>query len=488
MIDYETYCLIRDLARKGLTFSQIASETGRDQRTIRYWLDQPRYRRRSGGKRTSKLDPYKGLIAGWLERHPYTAVQILQRLRRDYGYTGGYTIVKEYVSHVRPGRNRAYLALAYEPGECIQVDWGSWGSIAVGSTRRRLSFLVMVCCYSRLLYLEFTPSEKLEQFLQCLRNGLEFFGGCTRGLLFDNLKTAILKHRPGESPRVHPRMLEMAAHYGFEVKAHPPRKAHQKGRVENAVGYVKKNLLGGLEIHTLESLNAAGAEWRDTIANVREHRETRKRPVDLFAEEKAHLLPLPPKPYDTAIVESVRASSQFRVSVDGNRYTVPCAYASKRLELWRYAERICFYRDGEQVARHPRCYDRGRTIEDPDHAKPLLEKRKRAGRQQKLQSFLDLTPKAEAYYRGLKERRVNAFPHVSKILALREIYGTEKVVRAIEEGLHLGAFSSEYLLNMLEQWQRPRAESAPLHLTRRQDLLELEIPERDLSEYESRHL
>src|SRR5207237_1707388 len=121
-----------------------------------------------------------------LERHPYTAKQLWQQLRQ-LGYAGGYTILKEFVRQVRPVRKPAYLMLEFAPGECAQVDWGNFGSLAVGSTRRRLSFFVMVLCYSRLMYLEFTLSEGMEQFLSCHRHAFEFFQGASVKVVIGNL-------------------------------------------------------------------------------------------------------------------------------------------------------------------------------------------------------------------------------------------------------------------------------------------------------------
>ena len=122
-----------------------------------------------------------------LERHPYTAQQIFQQLASQ-GYAGGYSILKEFVRQVRPARKPAFLMLDFAAGECAQVDWGSFGSVPVGSTRRRLSFFVMVLCYSRMMYLEFTLSEGMEQFLTCHRHALEFFGGSPSKVMIDNLK------------------------------------------------------------------------------------------------------------------------------------------------------------------------------------------------------------------------------------------------------------------------------------------------------------
>ena len=164
MISYTIFCQIRELHQKGFTAARIAVELALDPKTVVKWVDRPTYQARQATKRSSKLDLFKGQIVASLERHPYTAQQLLQQLRTQ-GYSGGYTILKEFVRLVRPVQKPAYLMLEFAPGECAQVDWGSFGSIPVGSTRRRLSFFVMVLCHSRMMYVEFTLSEAMEHFL-----------------------------------------------------------------------------------------------------------------------------------------------------------------------------------------------------------------------------------------------------------------------------------------------------------------------------------
>ena len=177
MIEYTTYCRIHELSnRDKLLAPQIAAELSLDERTVRFWLDEESYRPRVGIKRESKLDGHRKDIARWLDQHPYTAKQVLRRAREN-GYTGGYSILKEYIRSIRPAKVQPYLTLGFAPGECAQVDWGNAGSLAVGNTRRRLSFFVMVLCYSRKLYVEFTLSETMEQFLACHQNAFGFFGG-----------------------------------------------------------------------------------------------------------------------------------------------------------------------------------------------------------------------------------------------------------------------------------------------------------------------
>ena len=115
----------------------------------------------------------------------------------------------------------------------------------------------------------------------------------------------------------------------------------------------------------------------------------------------------------------------------------------------------------------------------------MLAQRPRAQEQKILQRFLQLTPLAEEYYRQLEQRRVHARHHVRNIVALSEIHGAEAVARALTDTHELQAYSCEYIANLLEQRRRFQPEKGALHLTRAQDLLELDLPEADLEIYES---
>ncbi|MCJ7830923.1 MAG: IS21 family transposase [Dehalococcoidia bacterium] len=485
MIDYELYCRIKDRHEKDrLTIAQIARELHLNARTVARWLAADKFRPRQLAPRYSKLDPFKGQIVRWLQSHPYTAAQVFLRLR-DGGYSGGITIVKDYVRQIRPPARPAFLTLSFAPGECAQVDWGQFGSICVGNTRRRLSFFVMVLCHSRMLYVEFTVSETMEHFLACHANAFAFFGGQPAKVMVDNLRSAVLQRIVGQAPVFNPRYKDFADHFGFTIAPCGVGAAHEKGRVENAVGYVKKNFLAGNELTDFALVNPAARQWLDGVANVRIHGSTRRRPVDLFQTEKPYLKPLPAQPYDVGVIRPARATSQFRVTVDTNAYSVPAEYAGAALTLKLYPDHLCLYHQDKLIARHVRCYDRHQDFENPDHPRALLAQRRRAADQRLLQRLLSLTPKAEAFYQGLHERRLNVLMHVRKIVALSEIYGPEHTRRAIEDALEFQAFSCEYVANLLEQRQRLLPEPGAMHLTRRQDLLELELPEPNLGLYDT---
>lgn len=484
MIDYPTFCQLRLLLdEKHLSAAQVASQLKLDPKTVAHWAPQTRYQRRQSSKRPSKLDAFKGQIITLLESHPFSSQQVLQALKTQ-GYTGGYSILKEFIHQVRPVRKPAFLMLEFGPGECAQVDWGSFGSITVGSAKRRLSFFVMVLCHSRMMYVEFTLAEGMEQFLCCHQRAFEFFGGVPAKVMIDNLKVGVLEHPIGSAARFNPRYLDFAAHYGFSPVACQVKKANEKGRVENGVGYVKKNFLAGLQIPSFDAVNPAARQWLDTVANVRIHGETRIKPLERFAQEKPLLKSLPLSAYDCAVIRPIGANSCCRVTFEANRYTVPYLYASQRLTLKTYPEKLLLYHNEKLIAMHPRSYDRRQDIKNPDHIQELLNQRQRARDQTCLQAFLSLGPKAEIYGQKLREKRLNAPHHIQKIIALTQLYGPQKVTRALDDALNYEAYGCEYIANLLEQRERQLAPSSPLHLTHRQDLLELDLPPADLSPYE----
>lgn len=163
----------------------------------------------------------------------------------------------------------------------------------VGSTRRKLSFFVMVLCCSRMLYVDFTVRETMEHWLGGHVNAFNFFGRIPERLMIDNLKSAVIRRLTGEAPVFNQRYMDFARHYGLSISACARGKGNEKGRVECGVGYVKKNFLNGLDIPSFAALHPAAAQWRDEIANVRIHGEAKKRPVDMFKQERAALKALP---------------------------------------------------------------------------------------------------------------------------------------------------------------------------------------------------
>ncbi len=342
----------------------------------------------------------------------------------------------------------------------------------------------MVLCYSRMMYLEFTVSQSAEHFLACHQNAFDFFGGVPQRIMIDNLRAGVLKHLVGEPAVLNPRYLDFANHYGFTITACNVRKANEKGRVENGVGYVKKNLLNGLASPQFTEIRTMATDWLETVANVRIHGATKKTPMSMFPEDKAALSPIPLAPYDVSLLHNMRASSQFRITLDTNHYSVPAEYASKRVNVRSFPDKICIYYEGNLIARHCRVYDRHQDIENPDHPKALLAERKGAKEQKLLAQFLGISSRSDEFYQKLVEKRLNPRIHIRKIIALYEIYGKEAVASAIEDSFRFEAFSSDCITNILESRKKILPDSGPLHVPRNEDLLEIDLDTPDLTIYD----
>ena len=141
-------------------------------------------------------------------------------------------------------------------------------------------------------------------FLACHENAFAAFGCCPRRIMVDNLKSAVLKRLVGVAPIFNPKYLGFSRHWGFEITPCNVASGWEKGRVENGVGYVKKNFLAGQDFIDFSAVQPAAQLWVDTVADVREHGATHRRPIDMFAQERPHLQPLNPTGFDLARINT----------------------------------------------------------------------------------------------------------------------------------------------------------------------------------------
>jgi transposase len=481
--------LVRDLRRQGLSLRAIGRRLGVHRRTVRQALaSETRRRPRPAAPRRSLLDPHRVWIRTLLERHPdLPARRVWSLLKSERDFSGGETIVRDCVSALRPRPGRAHFTLVFAPGECAQADWGAWRSVDVLGAPRRVSFFVMVLAHSRMLYAELALGEAMEHWLWCHRRAFEFFGGVPEKVRVDRCKTAVAGLRPDGRPQITADYAAFAGHYGFTVDPCHAYCPNEKGRAESGVGYVKSGFFAGREEGPFEPLQAALRNWLVNEANVRVHGATGKRPAEVFAaEEKARLRPLPPVPYECCVEKQTVADSRFRVTVETNRYSVPCEFAGRRVILHRYAQRIVLLApDGARLlADHPRCYGRKQDVLIREHERGLVLKTRHAADRRLLEDFLTLGPAAEKYLAGLQERRPDWRAHVRRINALASVHGRDQTARVLADALEHDAFAADYVLSILSFRARVRPDPGPLHVTRRQDLLEISIPEPDLDLYD----
>jgi transposase len=486
MITPEIWAEVRRLhAVEKLSEREIAERLNVTRGTVRRALRRPHVPTRPSRTRGFMMDAFSKDVEELLEATPrMTAVRMLEELQRR-GFKGKITVVRLYLAKIRERRQReAFVRRVFHPGEAAEVDWMKCGSIEVAGRPRAVSAFVMALCHSRMLYLEFTFGEAFEEFLRCHVDAFGFFGGVPRKILYDNLKSVVLAH-VGADVRFNPRFIDFAGHYYFKPVACNPASGWEKGRVERANRYIRDNFLLGRTFRTLEDLNAAAASWRDETANKRIHKTTGKRPLELFADDKARLLALPEAPYDTRVLRSVRVTPDCRVSFENNTYSVPPKHVGQWVTLRASPTEVCVYDGAAIIARHARTLESHQDILDPDHAKAVLERKRRGSLQTLQRLFVALAPEAKTYLSGLVKAELVVDRHLQRILDLAATYGRAEVVGAMAKALEFGAFGADYIENIIitERRKRHEGQKTPLQIQRK-ELADIDLPEQDLDHYE----
>jgi transposase len=371
MVNVEVWAEVRRLHRiEGLSIKAIGRKLRLARNTVREVLRSegpPEYRRRTGA---SKLDPFKGRIAELLAEYPRLSGVRVREILSAEGYTGGMSILRDYLHRVRPRPIQAFQRTVYSPGEIGQVDWARMPDPLpdVFGKLRPVYALVMVLGYSRMLTVVFSFRTRLVDFLRCQAEALEFFGGVPRTLVYDNLKSVVL-HRRGAEVTFNPQFLPFADQYGFRPFPTSPGEPHEKGLVERPIEYLKGNFWAGRKFSGMDDLQAQGNQWRDMICNVRIHAGLDERPIDRFELDRAHLLPLPEEPYQAEEVLFAKASRWGYVRLDGNDYSVPLLFAGRRLGARLDAATVRIYEQGHLITEHARSFGHHQVITQPEHQK-----------------------------------------------------------------------------------------------------------------------
>ena len=450
-------------------------------------LDQPPASRVS--RYASNLDAHTAKIDALLAKYPdLSAVRIREEIARGPdGYTGSVSVVRRYLRKVRPARGRIYQEVHYEPGQAMQVDWGECGRVRIGATTRKVSVFVAVLCYSRLIYIEFTLSQRKEEFYRGIVHALEFFGGSPRAIIFDNLKAAVL-NGSGREACLHPDFLALCGYFCLQPIACERRDPESKGIVERGVRYVKQNALAGRaeELTRFEDYLALAPQWRDQVANVRMHETTRQRPVDRFSQERSLLRSLPATPFDTDLVVPAVVNPLARIEFDGNRYSVPPRMARQPVTIRASRDLVRVLHEGQVVAQHVRCYERRQLIVLPDHRLAALALRKRSRGTAVENAFDALGPEARQFHLHLKSQPVKTGVHLRRLLGLAKLYGTAELLAAIARALELATYDAAYVENLLLAERRRRELPTPtLPTPRRQELIdEIELDPTDPAIYD----
>jgi transposase len=403
----------------------------------------------------SKLDRFADQIAQLLERYPkITSMRILEEIQRS-GYDGGYSILKERVRQLRKTPTKQ-LTVRFEtaPGVQAQMDWATYEIDFTAQGKRRVNLFSYILGYSRRQYIHFTESMDFETTIRQHIKAFEHLGGVAATCLYDNMKVVVTRWED-DAPVYNTRFLAFATHYGYKPWACQVRRPQTKGKVERPFHYIETNLLNGREFRSLEHLNEVARWWLSQVADVRVHGTTKKTPLELHAEERPHLLPLPSLAFDTAQVVYRIVDTDGTIQYANNRYSVPWRLVGESLPV-RITEKhlIAYDRSLSEVARHVMFQGlSGQRRLDPGHAPP----RDHEEQMQRLRErFAELGEVGVAYLEGLESKQRNSKHQALQVLGLLHAYHKSDVLRAMQRGVQYYAHSFSSLERILAHQATPK--------------------------------
>ena len=458
MYNVELYARVRRACMvEGMSTREAARVFGLHRDTVRKMLAYsvpPGYRRQSAPRRP-KLDPYRGVIDRILEedrslpkKQRHTAKRIYERLRAEHGFTGKYTIVKDYVRERRLRTREMYVPLSHPAGHA-QCGFGQAKAV-VGGVEQTVHYFVLDLPHSDGCFVKAYPVETTEALCDGHVSAFSFLGGVPRSILYDNTTLAVAKIL-GDGRRQRTRVFsELQSHYLFEDRFGRPGKGNDKGKVEGMVGYARRNFL--VPVPSFPSFDALNVYLEERCLErlgrqMRGHRETIGQRMERDLEA---LLPLPAVLYDASDKHVSRVSSLSLVRYRTNDYSVPVAYSHMEVLVRGYVGEVVISCGSEVIARHPRSYERDDFVFDPIHYLPLLERKTGALDQAAPLVGWEL-PEEFGVLRRLLESRMGPRGKWKfvQVLRLMENFRKEEVYEGVRDALRLGAISFDAIKHLV---------------------------------------
>lgn len=427
----------------------------------------PGYRRKTPPAKP-KLDDFTSIIDAILKsdahapkKQRHTAKRIFERLRDEHGFTGGSTIVRDYVSKARQRFAEVFVPLHHPPGHA-QVDFGE-AIIELEGVRRKGHVFFMSLPYSGASFMKVYLAETTEAFLDGHVAAFAFFGGIPKSILYDNTKLAVAKIC-GDGTRKRTRAFtSLCSHYLFDDRFGRPGKGNDKGKVEGLVKNGRRRFLTPVPIAaSLDIINAKLEENclkdQKRCADRQEKTIGERLMDDLDAFER-----LPLAPFEACEVQSASISSTSLVRYRCNDYSVPTTCGLRRVTLKGFVDEVVIFNGSEEIARHKRSYHKCDFVYNPLHYLALLERKPGALDQAAPLQGWQLPPQFE-HLRRLMEARMateaKGKREFIQVLRLMELFDEASVAEAVNRAIKLGTIS----FDAVKQLVFTRVEQRPANL------------------------
>ena len=388
----------------------------------------------------SSLENYRDTVKKYYEQGLQITV-IYQRLRSNHGYEGSYSSVRRFVQHLRPVEVECCVRVHCEPGEEMQVDFGSIGQIYDPKSGRIRTGYVFVATlsYSRHQYAEIVLDQKTDTWVKLHQHAFTFFGGVPQRVVLDNLKAAIIEALVID-PIVGETYRKLAQHYHFLISPNRPRTPQHKGKVENGVNYVKRSFFAGQEFVDIESANQHLMRWVMDVAGVREHGTTHQIPLRVFREvEQEALLELPDEEFDLYEIREAKVHNDCHIVIDGSYYSVSHQFVGTKVEVHIHQRVVEIYAKHQLIRTHLRATQKGQWRTEMEDYPPYKAEYLLKTPQYCLTEAMKIGPKTyEVVSHLLGDRPLYRLRSVQSILGLAKSVGENRLEAACARALYFG--------------------------------------------------
>lgn len=423
----------------------------------------------------SRLAPYADLIAERLRRGKRPRAIFDELRTNDPDFPGSYSAVKRLClrlqkeSPIQPDKVRIPVETA--PGEVAQVDFGYVGTLydPDSGILRKAWVFVMVLGFSRRLFARIVWDQSTATWLRLHQEAFTYFGGVVHTVVPDNLKAAVLRAAFGvdrDGLALNKSYRELARHYGFVIDPTAVRTPEHKGKVESGVKYVKNSFFRGSEFADRNDAQSRLQKWVDTVADVRLHGTTRRRPLDLFTEsEQEALLPLPLAPYSPTEWRPATVHPDSHIQFHKRLYSVPFPLIGQRVWVRADEHSLCIFHNDQPVATHAKkgAGFRSTLSSHLPEGREALRHRSRSFWEERAQR---LGPEVLSLVRAVfdSDEVLCQLRKVQAIVMLLEKHPAERAQNAARRALHFGCLTykglSQILLKGLDLQPLP-TQSAP---------------------------
>lgn len=371
--------------REGKSQRWISKEFGISRNTIAKYLqnpDPPKYTMKVEREQPLRKK-WRPIVAAILEadktapkKQRHTARRVFDRLVSEHGYTGSVRTIQYLITEFKQKRTGKDISipLAFEAGKDAQVDFSE--SVAkIAGVKQKVFGFEMRLNFSRKKFVMFFPCQNREAFLEGHVQAFKYFGGVPARISYDNTKVAVKKILSGKQREITDSFKHLKGHYTFQDNFCTPGKGNEKGGVESSIGYSRRNWMVPVpEFDSLEALNKYILEKCDH----EDHRQVAGTDVTIgeaFEVEKLHLLQLPAKSFECALLQSAMVDAYSTVVIARNHYSVPMECSNQRLLVKAFWDRVEITDGKKIIAVHQRCHSVGKYIFDPYHYIDSLEKK-----------------------------------------------------------------------------------------------------------------